>query len=260
MDSRRGLEMWGPVGRCVFLNWPRGSWQYDVICGAIIAGLFIFPNPEPQHLDVDGVLAAIETADAGLDSFTADMVSIEKDVLFGDEMVESGTIAFLKPAYFRREVDDPAPSIYVVAEDEITMYLPRIKQAQVMSIDSPAGEEEGFIFPGMSSSAELKTAYEVSLDGTRFSATDGARLYVLKLVPKAGTEAAKRWKTITLEVAEGEWQPARRIVLLEHSENTVTVELSNVVRNPELNPDDFELELPDDVEIVKRQTVIPNPP
>lgn len=40
----QGLAIWGTTGRWVFLNWPRGSWQYDLICAAIIAALFLLPG------------------------------------------------------------------------------------------------------------------------------------------------------------------------------------------------------------------------
>lgn len=43
-DPRRGLDLWGPGGRWLFLNWPRGSWQYDLICAAIILLLFLLPG------------------------------------------------------------------------------------------------------------------------------------------------------------------------------------------------------------------------
>lgn len=39
-----GLDVWGTLGRWIFLNWPRGSWQYDVVCAAIIAALWFLPH------------------------------------------------------------------------------------------------------------------------------------------------------------------------------------------------------------------------
>jgi CDP-diacylglycerol--glycerol-3-phosphate 3-phosphatidyltransferase len=39
-----GLDVWGTFGRWLFLNWPRGSWQYDIICGAILAALWFLPH------------------------------------------------------------------------------------------------------------------------------------------------------------------------------------------------------------------------
>ena len=140
MDSRRGLELWGPVGRWVFLNWPRGSWQYDLICGAIIVGLFVLPNPQPQSMDLDAVLTAIEAADAEIESFTADMVSTEHIVLFNDREVESGTVSFLKPTYFRREVTEPNERTEVIGESQVTVYIPRIKQAQIISLEGSVEE------------------------------------------------------------------------------------------------------------------------
>lgn len=48
LGGRPGLALWGPVGRWVFLNWPRGTWQYDLICAAIIAALFVLPGPQAE--------------------------------------------------------------------------------------------------------------------------------------------------------------------------------------------------------------------
>lgn len=255
MDSRRGLEMWGPVGRWAFLNWPRGSWQYDLICGAIIAGLFILPNPPATvQMDIDQVLAAIEAADEEIDSFTADMSVTERIVIFDDEETETGTVAFLEPDYFRRDVRSPGQRTEAIADGQVTMYMPRIKQAQVISLDSAvAAEEEAAVkVPGLSTSAELEGAYDISLEGV--SEESGTRIYQVRLVPKPGTTPAKHYQTITLYVAEGEWHPARRIVLEDYSGNTDTWELTNVVRNAELTPDHFRLELPPDTEIINRES------
>ena len=43
-DRREGLAVWGPLGRWLFLNWPRGSWQYELICAVIVALLFLLPG------------------------------------------------------------------------------------------------------------------------------------------------------------------------------------------------------------------------
>lgn len=260
MDSRRGLQMWGPMGRWLFLNWPRGSWQYDLICGLIIAGLFVLPNPPatppaPQ-MDLDAVLAAIEAADAEVDSFTADITTTERIVIFDEVETESGTVSFLEPDYFRRDITSPGPSIEAIADGEITVYLPRIKQAQISSLDSAAGDEQGadIAVPGLSSSAELRAAYDIALEGVREE--DGERLYEVRMVPKPDTTLAKYYQAVTLHVVEGEWHPARRIVLENFTEDTTTIELSNIVRNADLEPDDFKVELPPGTEIIRHgQTV-----
>lgn len=43
-QPRRGLDVWGTTGRWIFLNWPRGSWQYDLICAVLLALLFTLPG------------------------------------------------------------------------------------------------------------------------------------------------------------------------------------------------------------------------
>lgn len=252
MDSRRGLELWGPVGRWAFLNWPRGSWQYDLICGAIIVGLFVLPNPQPQAMDVDAVLSQIEAADAEVESFTADVVWTNYIDVFGDTEIEKGTVEFLKPSFFRRHVTDPSERIEVIGNELVTLYIPRIKQAQIISIEGSLDEGQDLVIPGLASSAELKSAYDVSLQETTTDADDGATLYVLRLIPHVGTTPAKHYKAITMTVAEGEWHPARSIVLTSHVNDTTTIELSNVELNPGLDEDDFELDLPPDTEIINR--------
>lgn len=253
MDSRRGLQMWGPVGRWAFLNWPRGSWQYDLICGAVIAGLFVLPNPPmtPQ-MTADEVLAEIEAADAEVESLTADMVAIEHVALFDGEDTETGTVAFLEPNYYRRDVLEPGQRTEAIADGELTVYMPRIKQAQILPLEGALeqGQDAAIPIPGLSSTATLKSVYDVSLQGTE--EVDGVRHYILELVPKPETEPAKHYASITLHVAEGEWHPARRIVMTDHVGNTNTLVLSNVARNPGLEPDDFRLDLPEDTEIIRQ--------
>ena len=257
MDSRRGLQMWGPVGRWVFLNWPRGSWQYDLICGAIILGLFVLPNPPPQNVDLDAVLAAIEVASDAIESFTADMTAIERIEIFDDEETESGTVAFLRPAYMRREITDPSVRTELIADDSVTVYIPRIKQARILPLAGSLEEGRDLDVPGLVSSSDLRTSFDVSLQDVSRDDADGATLYVLRLVPKPGTSGARHFKTVTLVVVEGEWYPARRIVLEEHAGTTRTIILTNIDRDAGLDPDDFRLELPDDVEII-RQAALDN--
>lgn len=253
--ARAGLQLWGTVGRWVFLNWPRGSWQYDLICGAIIAGLFIFPSPQQTEvtpLGLDDVLRAIETADDGLESFEANMVTTDHFALFGDTEVERGTLSYLRPGFLRRDLVEPAPHTLIVGDGMAKIYIPRINQAQFFPIDT---SEEGrkLVVPGMASASELRAAYEVLL--AEVLPDDGAgQVYVLELLPLPATEAAKHWTTITLSVRAGQWHPAERIAIVQHNGDTTTIELTDVVRNPDLKPSDFELDLPDGVEIIRHST------
>ena len=280
--SRPGLALWGSVGRWVFLNWPRGSWQYDLICAAVIAGLFIFPGPEQsgEPLGVDAVLSEIERADATLESFTATIVTTEYFVLFDERSVERGTMAFLKPNSVRREIEEPALRTEVLAEGLAQVYIPRINQVEQFPVES-SEQGQQLVVPGLASASELRVAYEVSLlevadqieqesgedtqsagPGSPGETAGGAvavaaatqeagRFYVLRLVPRLETEAAKHWKSIVLWVPEGQWHPARRIVMQQHNDDTNTIDLLGVVRNPGLEPEDFELDLPADVEIIR---------
>lgn len=267
-DTRGGLELWGTAGRWLFLNWPRGSWQYDVICGAIILGLFVLPGPQAESpLDLDGVLAAMERAEQELQGFTAEMVETTHFSLFDETDVLEGTVRYLEPARVRRDFTSPSERVEVVADGEARIYIPRIKKVDVYPLDSAEGRE--LVIPGLASADRLREAYEVTLERVLApdqvpSATNGGpaptldvegRTYVLDLVPRADTAAARHWKSIELWVEEGEWHPARRIVLTEPNGDTKTLDLSAVARNPGLDGSDFELDLPDDVRVVRHPGV-----
>jgi outer membrane lipoprotein-sorting protein len=226
-----------------------------VICGAIIAGLFIFPSPQQTDitpLGLDDVLRAIETADNELTSFEADMVTTDQFVLFGDTEVEKGKLSYLRPGYLRRDLVEPAPQTLIVGDGVAKIYIPRINQAQFYPLDT-SDEGRKLVVPGMASTSELLAAYDVSLADVL--PDDGAgRVYVLDLVPLPGTEAAKHWTSITLSVREGQWHPAERIHIVQLNGDTTTYELTNIVRNLDLKPSDFELDLPDGVEIIRHST------
>lgn len=303
-DTREGLELWGPVGRWLFLNWPRGSWQYDLICGVIIVGLFVLPAPRAGErqaasarvadvgvadagvadarfagagatgaraggaqagaaLDVGGVLAAMERAEAELHGFEAEMAETTHFALFDETDVLRGTLRYLEPGRVRRDFTEPVERVEVVADDEARVYHPRIKKVDVYPLESAAGQE--LVIPGLASARELEEAYEVTLeqvlepeevaaateDGPAPALEVEARTYVLELVPRPGTVAARYWESIRLWLEEGGWHPARRIVLTEPNGDTKTLDLRDVERNPGLEPSDFELDLPDDVRVVR---------
>lgn len=42
-DEEVGLTLLKMLGRVIFWRYPRGSWQYDILCGFIL--LFIFLTP-----------------------------------------------------------------------------------------------------------------------------------------------------------------------------------------------------------------------
>lgn len=289
--ERPGLALWGPLGRWVFLNWPRGSWQYDLICAAIIAALFLLPGPgattDQGDLDVDGVLRRMNEAAETLESFTAGFTSTKEYALFDESEVESGTIHYLEPAFVKREVEAPSRRVEVVGPEVAEVYVPRINQVQRYRLGdereaSARGDRPRLALPGLSEPEELRRSYDVRLegivdelgdgstggDGSRGersargverqggdagadAAESGARYYVLELTPLPDSEAARHWQTLRLWVPEGEWLPARRIVLVEHTGDVTRIDLREVERNTDLEPSDFDLDLPSGVEVVE---------
>lgn len=206
-----------------------------------------------QQLDVDEVLAAILAAEDGVESFTANMALTERSALFGDSPVERGTLSMLKPGYVRREVAEPANRILVVAEGLARLYIPRIKQVQEYVLEELSEQGEEALESSASITSTLRDEFDSSISEVVPAGAGHGEQYVIEMLPIMGTETAKRWKKVTLWVESGEWYPPLRTVLLEHADDTTTIELSAVVRNPALVPGDFELDLPPGVEIIRQR-------
>ena len=161
------------------------------------------------------------------------------------EVVTEGTLVYRKPDFLRWEVVRPDPVIIVVDGRTMTTYYPSRKEAEKKFLaDSPFSRGAmDFLVSGLSLSlTELERRFQVDL-------FHGEGYFLLKLVPK-GRWLSRSVASISI-YNEEEGMTLRRVVFEgTGGERTETI-FSNMVLNPTLPPDAFDLRLGPDVRWVE---------
>jgi len=190
------------------------------------------------------VLAEMEKAGDKLETLAADFQQTDYDAILEDEDVSSGKLYLEMPGRVRWEHTDPAPKVLVVKDKLVRVYNPTAGQVQEFEQKS-GGRSGGFnLLVGFgSSNEEIARNYDASL----LEETDSS--VVLKLVPKPDSPASL-FAAIELTVDKSTWTPVRS-VFYEMNRDHTDIDFENVVVNGKLPKDVFELDLPNDVAIIR---------
>lgn len=207
---------------------------------------FSFPSFSTQ-LKHQEIIEKIQAFDNKLGSFTADFQEIRKFAYDPEEEVFSGKLYFLKPSRVRRDYLSPSKREEVFTEEKAWIYLPKIKQVQLMNFK---GKKKIASLPiGLRGPTEdLEKNYDIKISESE-GEKDG-QLYLMELIPQEGTEASVYYDYIHLWLRDGKWIPAEKIELKEITGDITVLQLSNIVINPKLSSKLFKFNFPSDIEIV----------
>lgn len=162
-------------------------------------------------------------------------------VMLKEKILVDGTVTMQKPNMFRWEMVRPAKSITVIDGEEMTVYTPESKEAQVYSLsdNTMARTTMKFFSTTMwGSTTEMEKRFAV-----KTFRKDGE--IVLKLTPLSKM-VGKYLSSIIIYYDGDTGLPHGFEMTTPKSDKTVT-RLSNIKINPEIKPDIFKLKLPEDV-------------
>lgn len=193
---------------------------------------------------LDEILDEMERAGEELETLTADFQQTDFDAILEDEEVSHGKLYLELPGKVRWEHIEPAPKVLVVKDDLVRVYNPIAAQVQEFE-RSEGGASGGFnLLVGFgSSNEEIAKNYDASL------LEETASNVVLKLLPKPDSPASL-FTAIELTVDKSTWTPVQS-VFREVNRDHTQIDFENVVLNEELPGGIFELDLPDDVAIIR---------
>jgi outer membrane lipoprotein-sorting protein len=186
-----------------------------------------------------------------LTSLRANVSMAKMNAQLGDTDVTSGTAIYGKrkgkDALVRVDWVNPSESLAVV-DGAYVIYRPRLKQAYVGSVKTATsqnarGTNSALAFMNMTRE-QLRANYDAVYLGEG-TLSDGTRTVHIKLTPKARTS----YKTAELWV-DVDGMP-RQSKLTEHNNDTTTVLLTNIQKNPSLKGSDFEIKLPPGTKTIK---------
>lgn len=192
-----------------------------------------------QPMSEDETLQLLDqiAARRGDGAIQSDFREEKKLAMMEKPVVENGTLAFLAPNKFRREV--PGKSLTVCNGETLWMYYPAYKEAEKYTLSSNKALKESLM--AMTSGLGLREiAKNYTVKAERES--DG---YTIELTPRSRAMRGTI-QTITLEI--GTDLKARRMVLASGPGESSTITFSNE-RKAALTPDDFSFKPPSGVTI-----------
>jgi len=191
------------------------------------------PMSEDETLQVLDQIAASR----GDGAIQSDFREEKKLAMMEKPVVETGTIAFLAPDKFRREV--PGKSLTVCNGETLWMYYPAYKEAEKYTLSSNKALKESLM--AMTSGLGLRDiAKNYTVKAER--ETDG---YTIELTPRS---RAMRGTIQTITLVIGADLKARRMVLASGPGESSTITFSNE-RKAALAPDDFSFKPPSGVTV-----------
>lgn len=162
-------------------------------------------------------------------------------VALKEKVYVDGTVIMKKPNMFRWEMVRPGKSITVIDGEEMTVYTPESKEAQVYSLsDSTMARNTMQFFSTTMWGAITEMEKRFAVKTFR---RDGE--IVLKLTPLSKM-VGKYLSSIIIYYGEDTGLPHGFEMITPKSDKTVT-RLSNIKINPDIKPDVFKLKLPEDV-------------
>ncbi|HVF29863.1 MAG TPA: outer-membrane lipoprotein carrier protein LolA [Pyrinomonadaceae bacterium] len=197
------------------------------------------------------IMKRMDENNKGLKSLKSKIHLAKTDTVLNETDYKEGEVSYLpgrseKQIYVRINWAKPEESL-AIANGSYVLYVPRRKQAIVGKVDSVKGKNAGaggvLAFMTMSK-AQLSANYDVKYVGEE-TVKSGVKTWHLLLTPKTATN----FKTADLWVDSNGMPVQAKIV--EKNNDTTTILLSGIQRNPTLNAGIFKLTPPKGTQIVQ---------
>lgn len=204
--------------------------------------------------EIEPVLARMEAAGKGFRSFEAKLVQKKYTAALEEfDAPESGRFVYALAAdgtaLLRQEIEQPTPRILTIKGGVATVYQPRLRLAQVVSLGKNKDKTEYLALGLGQSPARLRETFEVAYRDAE--KVGGVECDVLILKPKSAGASAY-FSSITLWIGKSDGLPLQQ-KLQEPSGDYLLVTFSEARLNRRIPPAEFEQKLPKGVEIQRIQ-------
>ena len=211
------------------------------------------PQPALEAQDrqaLEEVLAGMDGASRTFTDMDADIERETVTVFINHRSTESGRMYFVRDgdrSRIRVSLREPASREFLVDDGKVRIYNPAVNVVE----EIPLGEHEDkveFMVVGFGTSREdLLRYYEVALAGDE--TLNGVPTRVLDLTPK-DPDVARHFTSIRLWMDPERWIPVQTRAT-QLSRDYLVVRFRNVRTNLGVPDSAFDLDLPDDVEVLR---------
>ncbi|MBI2820683.1 MAG: outer membrane lipoprotein carrier protein LolA [Acidobacteria bacterium] len=217
------------------------------LCG--LAAVCLVTGGVVEAATRDDVLKRMEAAGGKVTNFSTAINQKKWTAILKEfDREETGTLWYLRTkegAYLRRDIVSPGNNVLVIANGEVILYEPRIKQAQKYELGNKKDKAEFLILGFGPANRSLSDTYHIDLLGEE--KIDGKTTYMLQLRPKS-ERAAAYFSQIVLWVAEELWLPIQQ-KLVEPNGDYLLIKFSHLKLNPGVDKNKFKLKLPKGVQV-----------
>ena len=217
---------------------------------ALVLFFNAFAVTEAKAQQINEILKRMETHRQNLTSLRANVMMVKYDPVLKAADTYEGTSMYLplkgRDALVRIDWAKPAQETLAVVKGQYIVYRPRLNQYFTGSTKDAKGSgkaNNALSFMNMSK-AELKANYNIVYIGEE-KVSDGTRTAHLQLNPKT----AQNYKSAELWV-DKDGMPIQAKVI-EKSNDTTTIFLSNIKKNENINANLFKVQLPKDAKQIK---------
>jgi len=218
----------------------------------LLAPLFFVKSPAAATLEE--VLRLMESVGKTFRSFEAGFSQKKYTAVLDEfDMPETGEFLYSRArdgsALLRQEITKPGTRILTIKGGVATVYQPRIKQAQVLSLGKNKDKAEYLVLGLGQSPAKLRETFQMEYLGAE--KVGSVPCHVLALKPKAAAAAAY-FTSITLWIDSSRGLPIQQR-LQEPNGDYLLVNFSGIQVNLKIPDSKFEQKLPADVQIQRIQ-------
>lgn len=172
------------------------------------------------------------------ESFQADFIQILSNAATREQEERMGSIAFQKPLNIRWESTDPEPELLIINEQTMWNYFPEENALYQYETDDIITSRTMLRF--ISGQAMLKDDFNIEDQGME----DG--LHKIKLVPKNPEP-----DLVLAYIWADDQGVMNRILVVDFFGNGNELRLKNIDLNPDFEPDTFNFDPPEGVEIIE---------
>ena len=211
--------------------------QRVTLAGLLLAALFAMPSLASAN-DVDHA-DKLSSQLSEYRSFQAGFTQRVEDGRGAAPQETTGELKARRPGYFYWKTDAPMEQIIVADGERVTVYDPDLLQASVYAMEQQLSQTPALLLSG--EVVDLAESFRISHD----TFGDSGEEYTL--VPR---EPGSLFEELTLVFVEDLLVEMR---LVDAMEQRSVLEFENVSINEDIADDVFELDLPEDVDVIRGQ-------
>ncbi|MEP6719474.1 MAG: outer membrane lipoprotein carrier protein LolA [bacterium] len=220
---------------------------------AMLVGAITLISPKPASAQSAGLVSAVlnrmERNRQSLRSLRASLSMEKYNAQLRDSEKYSGVVLYVpgsgRDASVRIEWQKPQHEILAVANGQYTLFRPRLNMAYKGSSKSNRNKAGGVLEMMYMTKQQLEARFQPVKDVREETLWGGVGTIHLTLVPKgnASFKYAEIW-------VDSSGMPVQTKIV-EKNDDTTTMRLSSLERNPRISSDEFSVKLDSNVKIVK---------